>query len=208
MKRIVLTALTTITGIVLLLGVKSQSGAPGLATAAAPGAGSGSTATKRTPTPRATPTPTGTPTPTAEPTPRKKKLTATKKPSTGTKAKATPRAKAAPKARATPRARATPKKAAPKPKPVTKVVGETADTPYGPVQVQVTMVGHRITDVTALQLPDGNRRDQDIASFAVPELRKEALSAQGAHIDSVSGATYTSEGYITSLQSALDRAGA
>lgn len=208
MKRIVLTALTTITGIVLLLGVKSQTGAPGLATAAAPGAGttgSGSTATKRTPTPEVTPTPTaaGKPTPTGEPTPRKKKLTAkkktyTKKASTGTKAKVTPRSKPAPK------------KVAPKPKPVTKVkvAGETADTQYGPVQVQVTMVGHRITDVTALQLPSGNQRSSEIAGFAAPELRKEALSAQSAHIDSVSGATYTSQGYITSLQSALDRAGA
>ncbi|MGW0226732.1 FMN-binding protein [Actinopolymorpha singaporensis] len=201
MKRIVLTALTTITGIVLLLGVKSQTGAPGLATAAAPGAGatgSGSTASKRTPTPKVTPTPT------ADPTPRKKKLTATKKPSTGTKTRATPRAKAAPKVQAAP------KKVVPKPKPVTKVkvAGETADTPYGPVQVQVTLVGHRITDVTALQLPGGNQRSSEIAGFSAPELRKEALSAQSAHIDSVSGATYTSEGYRTSLQSALDKAGA
>ncbi|GAA2760650.1 FMN-binding protein [Actinopolymorpha rutila] len=200
MKRIVLTALTTITGIVLLLGVKSQTGAPGLATAAAPGAGSGATATKRTPTPEATPTPTATgkPTPKGEPTPRKKKLTATKKPST--KAKTTPKAKP----------KAAPKKVAPKPKPVTKmkVAGKTADTQYGPVQVQVTMTGHTITNVTALQLPGGNQRSSEIAGFAAPQLRREALSAQSAHIDSVSGATYTSQGYITSLQSALDRAGA
>ncbi|MFD2078760.1 FMN-binding domain-containing protein [Actinopolymorpha cephalotaxi] len=200
MKRIVLTALTTITGIVLLLGVKSQTGAPGLATLAAPGAGSGSTATKRTSAPRATPTPTATvtPTPTGTPTPRKKKLT-TKKKSSTSKAKATPRKVTHP--------RVTPK---PKPKPVTrmKVAGQTADTPYGPVQVKVTMLGHRITDVTALQLPGGNQRSSEIAGFAAPQLRKEALSAQSAHIDSVSGATYTSQGYITSLQSALDRAGA
>ncbi len=206
MKRIVLTALSTITGIVLLLGVKSQTGAPGMASLAAPGAGaagSGSTATKRTPAPDVTrtPTATGTPTPRSKPTPRKKKLTSTKKKSSASKAKAAPKKVTTKKA--------APKKAAPKPKPVTKmkVVGQTADTPYGPVQVKVTLLGHRITDVTALQLPDGNQRDQDIASFAVPELRKEALSAQSAHIDSVSGATYTSQGYITSLQSALDKAG-
>ncbi|MET9020652.1 FMN-binding protein [Actinopolymorpha sp. NPDC004070] len=204
MKRIVLTALTTITGIVLLVGVKSQTGAPGLATLAAPGTGSGSTATKRTPTPDVTPTPkaSGTPTPTGEPTPRKKKLTARK--SSGTRAKSTPKATAAPKMKAAP------KKAAPRPKPVAKVkvVGQTADTPYGPVQVKVTMLGHRITDVTALQLPSGNQRSSEIAGFAAPALRREALSTQSAHIDSVSGATYTSEGYRTSLQSALDRAGA
>ncbi|MBE1603331.1 uncharacterized protein with FMN-binding domain [Actinopolymorpha pittospori] len=68
------------------------------------------------------------------------------------------------------------------------------------------MVDSKITDISTLQLPNGNQRDLDIASYAVPELRSEALAAQSAQINAVSGATYTSEGYVESLQSALDRA--
>jgi uncharacterized protein with FMN-binding domain len=83
--------------------------------------------------------------------------------------------------------------------------GSTIDTRWGPVQVQVTLTGGKITKVTALQLPDGNQRDREINDFAVPQLTQETLSAQSAQIDAVSGATYTSEGYIQSLQSALDK---
>jgi uncharacterized protein with FMN-binding domain len=86
------------------------------------------------------------------------------------------------------------------------VTGSTVDTRWGPVQVQVTLTDGKITKVTALQLPDGNQRDREINDFAVPQLTQEALSAQSARIDSVSGATYTSDGYIQSLQSALDKA--
>ncbi|OEV26774.1 FMN-binding protein, partial [Streptomyces nanshensis] len=57
----------------------------------------------------------------------------------------------------------------------------------------------------AVRLPDGNARDREIAASAVPQLTREALAAQSARIDAVSGATYTSDGYISSLQSALDR---
>lgn len=85
------------------------------------------------------------------------------------------------------------------------VAGRTYDTQYGPVQVQVTESNGRITDVAALQLPQGSGRDIDIDNYAVPQLRAEALQAQSAQIDAVSGATYTSEGYVRSLQSALDR---
>jgi major membrane immunogen (membrane-anchored lipoprotein) len=84
--------------------------------------------------------------------------------------------------------------------------GDTIDTRWGPVQVQVTLTGGKITKVTALQLPNGNPRDLEINNFAVPQLTQETLSAQSAKIDSVSGATYTSDGYIRSLQSALDKA--
>jgi uncharacterized protein with FMN-binding domain len=87
------------------------------------------------------------------------------------------------------------------------VTGSTVQTDYGPVQVQVTLAGGRITGVTALQTPSDNPRDQEIASYAVPQLTREAIAAQSAHIDAVSGASYTSQGYIQSLQSALDRAG-
>lgn len=84
--------------------------------------------------------------------------------------------------------------------------GTVAQTRWGPVQVQVTIAGGRITDVKTLQQPNGNFRDQEINSYAVPQLREEVLSAQSANIDTVSGATVTSDGYISSLQAALDAA--
>lgn len=73
--------------------------------------------------------------------------------------------------------------------------------------MRITLTGSKITAVTVLQVPDENGRDQEIAEFSVPQLTQEALDAQSAGIDTVSGATYTSEGYIRSLQSALDRSG-
>lgn len=92
--------------------------------------------------------------------------------------------------------------------PTTRTVdGDTVQTQYGPVQLRITLTGGRLTKVTALQLPSDNPRDQEIAGFAVPQLTQEALAAQSAHIDAVSGATYTSAGYTQSLQSALDKAG-
>ncbi|MFJ9563084.1 FMN-binding protein [Streptomyces fuscichromogenes] len=87
------------------------------------------------------------------------------------------------------------------------VTGDTVQTRWGPVQVKVTVKNGRITDVTAVQYPSENPRDQQINSYAIPQLRSEALAAQSASIDTVSGATYTSEGYQQSLQSALDSAG-
>lgn len=87
------------------------------------------------------------------------------------------------------------------------VDGDTVQTRYGPVQLRITLTGGKLTKVTALQLPSDNPRDQEIAGFAVPQLTQEALAAQSAHIDAVSGATYTSAGYTQSLQSALDKAG-
>jgi uncharacterized protein with FMN-binding domain len=88
----------------------------------------------------------------------------------------------------------------------TQVTGDAVDTRFGTVQVQVTVEGGTIVDVTALQLPTGGRNSQESA-YAEPILRSEALQAGSARIDTVSGATYTSMGYIQSLQSALDSAG-
>lgn len=85
--------------------------------------------------------------------------------------------------------------------------GDTVQTRWGPVQVRITVKSGKITDVTALSYPSDNPRDQEINSYAIPQLRSEALSAQSANIDTVSGATYTSDGYKQSLQSALDSAG-
>ncbi|TYB36512.1 FMN-binding protein [Micromonospora sp. AP08] len=84
--------------------------------------------------------------------------------------------------------------------------GSVAQTRWGPVQVRITVSGGKITDVTAVQVPDGNHRDQEINDYAVPILRQAALAAQSARIDTVSGATVTSDGYRESLQSAIDAA--
>ena len=85
--------------------------------------------------------------------------------------------------------------------------GSSVDTRYGPVQVQVTVRSGRITTVTAINYPDNDPRDAQINSYAIPALGNEATSANSANIDMISGATYTSQGYISSLQSALDQAG-
>ncbi|MCX5089032.1 FMN-binding protein [Streptomyces sp. NBC_00365] len=87
------------------------------------------------------------------------------------------------------------------------VTGDTVQTRWGPVQVRITLKNGKITDVTAVSYPSDNPRDKEINSYALPQLRREALAAQSASIDSVSGASYTSDGYKQSLQSALDSAG-
>jgi uncharacterized protein with FMN-binding domain len=87
------------------------------------------------------------------------------------------------------------------------VTGTSADTIYGPVEVQITVKNGKVTAAQAVQYPQDSPRDQQINSYAVPVLNQEAVSAGNASIDAVSGATYTSNGYITSLQSALDKAG-
>jgi uncharacterized protein with FMN-binding domain len=84
--------------------------------------------------------------------------------------------------------------------------GRTVQTQYGPVQVRIVETAGRLTDVTAIQLPSSNAHSAEIAANAVPILRSEALHANSARIDVVSGATYTSNGYAQSLQSALDNA--
>ncbi|WP_326670194.1 FMN-binding protein [Streptomyces canus] len=87
------------------------------------------------------------------------------------------------------------------------VTGDTVQTHWGPVQVRITIKDGKLTEVTAVTYPTDNPRDQEINSYAIPRLRTEALQAQSAEIDTVSGATYTSDGYRQSLQSALDSAG-
>lgn len=86
------------------------------------------------------------------------------------------------------------------------VTGSTVQTKYGPVQVRISASGCRITDVVAIRLPTAESRSIQIDNRAVPILRQEALTAQSARINTVSGATYTSNGYRSSLQSALDAA--
>lgn len=88
------------------------------------------------------------------------------------------------------------------------VTGAVASTEWGPVQVQLSLQGDTITKVTVLQYPSGNPKDSEINAYALPILVDETTEAQNAQIDMVSGATVTSVGYIQSLQSALDKAGA
>jgi len=89
----------------------------------------------------------------------------------------------------------------------TTVDGAAEMTRYGLVQVEVVITGGKITEVTALQYPNTDGRDVQINSRAIPKLRAQVIAAQSAKIDGVSGATFTSDGYVTSLQSALDAAG-
>lgn len=87
----------------------------------------------------------------------------------------------------------------------TKVDGPVIDSRYGPVQVELVVAGGKITDVVALQLPSGRRSGQ-ISNYSAPILHDEALQAQSAKINLVSGATYTSDAYTQSLQAAIDQA--
>ena len=119
----------------------------------------------------------------------------------------TPTAKpASPTATATATGRAT---ATPAPTNATgpaTATGKVISTPYGQVQVQITVDNGKITDVLAVKLPTHGDSGQ-ISDYVKPILASETLQAQSAKIDIVSGATYTSTGYARSLQSALDQAG-
>ena len=84
--------------------------------------------------------------------------------------------------------------------------GSTARTRWGPVRVAITVAGGKITDVSVPVYPSGNGRDEEINAYALPILQQETLSAQSADIDTVSGATVTSNGYKQSLQAALHAA--
>ena len=86
------------------------------------------------------------------------------------------------------------------------VDGPVVTTRFGPVQVRITVLDGRITEVVAVQHPAGNPRTDQINATALPKLREEALAAQTAEIDTVSGATYSSAGYRESLQAAIDNA--
>jgi uncharacterized protein with FMN-binding domain len=87
------------------------------------------------------------------------------------------------------------------------LVGQQVQTYYGIVQVEVKVTGSHIDSVRFLKLTAFDQQSQQINAYAAQILLNETLNAQSAHIDTVSGATYTSEGYIQSLQSALDQAG-
>ena len=87
----------------------------------------------------------------------------------------------------------------------TAVTGHVAHTVYGPVQIQLIVKSGKIVKVAVLEQPMNTIHDIQIGEFAFPRLISETLAAQNAKIDSVSGASYTSAGYISSLQSAVDQ---
>jgi uncharacterized protein with FMN-binding domain len=88
----------------------------------------------------------------------------------------------------------------------TSFQGSVASTRWGDVQVSITVANGRITAVSVPVYPNSNGRDQQINARALPILTQETIAAQSAHIDTVSGATVTSDGYVESLQAALDAA--
>jgi uncharacterized protein with FMN-binding domain len=160
MKRVALTIVATITGVVLLLQFKTQPAGAGRQVALAP-------VTANSPSAGSSPTPTqSTRRHSSQPSP-----SSSSSASSGTRS----------------------------------VLGQTIKTRYGPVQVKVTETAGRITNVTPVQLPSRDSHSQGIAAYAAPKLRQEAIAADSARIDVVSGATYTSDGYAQSLQSALDK---
>lgn len=179
MRRAIVAGTATVSGVVLLLGLKSHSNGAALGAQAfsiGPGAGPSSTAAPTTsaPAPSASGSGSGS-------------TGSTQSRSSGGSPTTVP---------------STPANSG------TKVVtGDAADTRYGPVQLKVTFSGKKITGINVLQYPTESFRDQEINSYALPLLNQEAMAAQSAHIDVVSGATYTSDGYAQSLQSAIDRAG-
>jgi uncharacterized protein with FMN-binding domain len=87
------------------------------------------------------------------------------------------------------------------------VTSDAVGTQYGNVQLKVTIANRKITKIEAVQLPSNDSKSQQIASYAEPLLQQSALAKQNGTVDGVSGATYTSNGYRTALQSALDKAG-
>lgn len=91
---------------------------------------------------------------------------------------------------------------------VKTVTGTVVETQFGPVQVKITVTSGKVTSATAVQYPNGDPRSEQINEYAVPILQRETIGISSASsVDMVSGATYTSDGYLQSLQSALDKAG-
>ncbi len=90
-----------------------------------------------------------------------------------------------------------------KPTAVVVVNGPSVDTRYGPVQVQLRVQGTHIVSATAIDYPHSGGRDREINGFAVPVLQRATVTSQGKQVSTVSGATFTSDGYLQSLHGAL-----
>ena len=91
------------------------------------------------------------------------------------------------------------------PAAVRSAVGTAEQYGYGVLSVKVTVKGAHITDVSVVQLQTAEPYSQNLAQQVIPTLRGEVLSAQSAQVNGISGATYTSEAYAYSVQSALDQ---
>ena len=194
MLRAVLAATGTVAGLVALFSYKThvpgvtpiaEPSTPAALSATAPPMTAGSGAAS---SPSASPSKSKAPKPTATPSARRTTAPAVTQQATPTKT-ATP----------TP----TPTKTTAPPKPTTQQFeGPSVDTQYGPVQVVITVSGGKITAASDAQQPESS-----VGANAVPQLNQEVLTAQSANIQAVSGATYTSNGYIQSLQQAVNQAG-
>jgi len=84
--------------------------------------------------------------------------------------------------------------------------GSVADATYGNIQVQVVIQGGKITDINFIQSPSKPGHTTEVTDQSLPILKQEAIAAQSANVDLVSGATQTSQGFMVTLQSALDQA--
>jgi uncharacterized protein with FMN-binding domain len=193
MRRAIVTGTATVSGVVLLLGLKPHSTAP----LAAKGADNKFTITQSDAA--------------------GSQGSQSSQPSTGSSqpgsapssSSSSAPSSSAPTTSAAPKSGTSSTSAAPPPASAAKTItGDAAQTRYGPVQLAVTFSGKKITQIQVLEYPTETGRDQEINSYAIPQLNQQAMSAQSANIDGVSGATYTSEGYQQSLQSAIDKAGA
>jgi uncharacterized protein with FMN-binding domain len=185
MRRIVVWVVGTMAGLVLLFSYHTSTEGQ-VVTTAATGAAAAGVVTGGGSTPGSSSTSTAAPAPTAAP-PRGPDPT-------------TPPTSA-------PHTTAPPATAPPTTVPRNLVVnGQAYQTRWGIVQVQVTISGGRVADVTPISLTAGNRHDQAVNAVAVPILRQQAIATNSANLDTISGATITSTGYIMSLQSALDAA--
>ena len=194
MRRAIVTGTATVSGVVLLLGLKPHSTAP----LAAKGSDNKFTITQSD-VAGGQPT-AGSSQPSSAPS-----SSSSSAPSSPAPSSPAPSTTTAPQ----PGSSTPSKSAAAPPASATKTItGDAAETRYGPVQLAVTFSGKKITQIQVLEYPTETGRDQEINSYAIPQLNQQAMSAQSANIDGVSGATYTSEGYQQSLQSAIDKAGA
>jgi len=166
MRRIVIAAMSTLSGLVLLFSYHTSTSSVAATASSAPVAGGAS---------GAGPSPTSSGTASSSPT------------GSGATSSGTPSAGASRAASGT-------------------FTGDTVSTRWGDVQVQVTVSDGKMTKSEAIVYPQSNGRDQEINAYALPILAQESVAAQSANIDAVSGATVTSDGYTSSLQSALDQA--
>jgi uncharacterized protein with FMN-binding domain len=203
MRRAIVTGTATVSGVVLLLGLKPHSTAP----LAAKGADNKFTITQSDAAgsqgSQGSQPSTGSSQPGSAPSSSSSSAPSSSAPSSSAPSSSAPSTSAAPKSGTSSTSAAPPPASAAK-----TITGDAAQTRYGPVQLAVTFSCKKITQIQVLEYPTETGRDQEINSYAIPQLNQQAMSAQSANIDGVSGATYTSEGYQQSLQSAIDKAGA